>query len=56
MDRFCGRLGRQINLQSLSEWGLIRKEEIDSLNLDYYTYQEKLDLEHEKYDWSPENF
>ena len=56
LDRFCGRLGRQINLQSLSEWGLIRKEEIDSLNLDYYTYQEKLDLEHEKYDWSPENF
>lgn len=56
LDRFCGRLGRQINLQSLSEFGRIRREEVDSLNLDYYTYQEKLDLEHDRYDWSPENF
>lgn len=56
LDRFCGRLGRQINLQSLSELGRIRREEVDSLNLDYYTYQEKLKLEHDRYIWSPENF
>ena len=48
LNRFFGRIGRQLNLQMLTELGYLSQNDIK--NLDYVTYQEKLEIERRKYD------
>ena len=47
LNRFFGRIGRQLNLQMLTELGHLSKDDIK--NLDYVTYQEKLEIERKRY-------
>ena len=47
LNRFFGRIGRQLNLQILTELGHLSKDDIK--NLDYVTYQEKLEIERKRY-------
>lgn len=47
LNRFFGRIGRQLNLQMLTELGHLSQNDIK--NLDYVTYQEKLEIERKKY-------
>jgi hypothetical protein len=47
LNRFFGRIGRQLNLQMLTELGCLSQNDIK--NLDYVTYQEKLEIERKRY-------
>ena len=47
LNRFFGRIGRQLNLQMLTELGCLSQNDIK--NLDYVTYQEKLEIEPKRY-------